>query len=119
MNWPQVRGTIVSSKVSQYCGTKFAEDTPVIEYEFSYEGRSIRSAHWRAGNFSSGIPGSADDITARYPVGSTVTVFVNPKLPSDSVIEPGMTAWSWVLFGLGIVIFALASQPFMQIRPQQ
>ena len=36
-------------------------------------------------------PAEAD--VSRYPVGTDITVFVNPDMPADSVVEPGTKKW--------------------------
>ena len=106
--WTQSSGVIVTSKtVRQYAGHGRNEVLPIIEYEFDYQGQSFKTSHWRLGNYSVGNRTSALVVTSRYPVGSSVTVFVNPRQPEKSVLETGASSLCWVPFGFGIFFLAL------------
>ena len=65
--WPQVTGRIMRSRIQ--LGQSFLPD---IEYAFVY-----------------GWPGAARRIANRYPVGSSVIVYVDVADPNNSVLEPG------------------------------
>ena len=107
-DWPQASGLIVTSRtLREYAGRGREQVSPVIEYEFTHEGRSFRSSHWRPLNFSVGNSVSAQAVTSRYPVGSSVTVFVNPRNPMRSVLEYQPSWLCWVPFGFGILFAAL------------
>ena len=109
-NWPQARGTIVTSNTRrQYVAKGREEVLPIIEYQFDYGGKSIQSSHWRFGNYSIGNRESAEAIASRYRVGTSVTVFVNPKEPMTSVLERGATPLSWIpiAFGIGLMLLSL------------
>ena len=61
--WPQASGVIVTSTtLRQPLANGNYEVSPVIEYEFSYDGRSFRSDHWRPLNFSFGNSISAQAV---------------------------------------------------------
>jgi hypothetical protein len=112
-SWPKASGVIVTSTtLRQYAGRGRDEVTPVIEYEFTQDGRSFRSAHWRLLNFSVGNSISAQAVISRYPVGSSVTVFVNPRDPMRSVLECQPSWLCWVPFGFGILFVALFTLAF-------
>jgi hypothetical protein len=109
-DWPQASGVIVTSTtLRQPVGNGTYEVSPVIEYEFSHNGRSFRSDHWRPLNFSVGNSISAQAVTSRYPVGQSVTVFVNPRNPMRSVLEFQPSCLCWVPFGFGIFCVALSA----------
>ena len=115
--WPQAPGRIVSCELMRQPGPKGGEVvTPVIEYEFNHEGRSFKSSHWRFGNFSVGNSVSAQAVVSRYPVGSSVTVFVNPQQPMKSVLEHQPSWLSWVPFGFGIFFLALFILTIMMVQ---
>jgi hypothetical protein len=97
--WPRASGKIITSTNSD--GTRHV--TPIIEYEFTYQGKLIKSSHWRLGNYSEGCRETTDDVTSRYPVGLPVTVYVNTQHPEESVLEVEPSRLSWVLFILGSV----------------
>ena len=107
--WPQSTGRIVTSRaLRKYVGQGREEVVPIIEYEFDYQGRSFKTSHWRFGNFSIGNPQSAEAVMLRYPVGSSVTVFVNPRQPMKSALEAGTSSLCWVPFGFGIFFLAIS-----------
>ena len=108
-DWPQTSGVIVASttKLRPLAGFGTYEASPIIEYEFTHDGRSIRSDHWRPLNFSFGNSISAQAVTSRYPVGQSVTVFVNPRNPMRSVLEFQPSGLCWVPFCFGIMFVAL------------
>lgn len=105
--WPQSSGVIMASKtVREYAGRGREQVLPVIEYSFDYQGQSFKSSHWRLGNCSVGNSASARVVTSRYPVGASVTVFVNPRQPLKSVLEHRPSSLCWVPFGFGILFLA-------------
>jgi Protein of unknown function (DUF3592) len=112
-DWPQTSGVIVASTtLRQYVRPGTYEVSPVIEYEFTHDGRSFRSDHWRPLNFSVGNSISAQAVTSRYPVGQSVTVFVNPQHPMRSVLEFQPSWLCWVPFGFGIFFIAVSALTF-------
>ncbi|MGA3268874.1 MAG: DUF3592 domain-containing protein [Verrucomicrobiota bacterium] len=114
--WSKASGRIVSCELLRQPGPRGGEVvTPVIEYEFNHEGRSFKSSHWRFGNFSVGNSVSAQAVVSRYPVGSSVTVFVNPQQPMKSVLEHQPSWLSWVPFGFGIFFLAVFLLAFVMI----
>lgn len=109
-DWPQASGVIVASTtLRQYAGRGRSAVTPIIEYEFTHDGRSFRSSHWRLFNFSVGNSISAGAVRSRYPVGHSVTVYVNPRNPMKSVLERQPSWLSWVPFGFAILFAALSA----------
>ncbi len=100
--WPQSSGVIVASSI-----IRGKAAIPIIEYQFDYLGKTYKSSHWRWGNFSTGYGISADAVMARYRVGSPVTVFVNAKDPTKSVLEAKPSSLCWAPFGFGIFLVAV------------
>jgi Protein of unknown function (DUF3592) len=114
--WPQTTGTIVTSgNESQSVGQGRREVTPVIEYEFNYQGQSCKTSHWRFGNYTMGNEISAGAVTSRYPVGSSVTVFVNTRHPEKSVLESKASGLCLVPFGFGLLFVAIAILILLQV----
>ena len=105
--WPRTPGVILESQCLK--GPRSA--VPVIEYEFNYQGRSFKSSHWRLGNYSTGAAGigrsDGERVAWRYPVGRRVTVFVNPRDPTKSVLEANGSLF-WLPFCAGLFIFGLS-----------
>lgn len=106
--WPQASGKIITSgTVLKRINMSTAEILPIIEYEFDYQGQRLKSAHWRFGNYSTGNQDSAQEVISRYPIGATVTVFVNPRRPAKSVLETHTSAMSLVPFILGSFLLVM------------
>jgi hypothetical protein len=112
--WPTVSGAILSSRINAtptgYGGKEF---TPVVEYEYRFNGQSFKSSRRRLRHYASGQSADAEAIHFRYPAGSSVTVFVNPRKPEKSVLEYGVTPLSWIPLALGLVFISLALLPLL------
>ncbi len=46
----------------------------------------------------------ADDLTARFPAGARVKVFVMPNHPEVSVLKPGLDRMLWVIAASGLCL---------------
>ena len=82
--WPQVTGRIMRSRIQ--VGRSFFPD---IEYAFVFQGTAFRCSKVRSFLLAYGWPGAARRIANRYPVGSSVVVYVDVGDPNNSVLEPG------------------------------
>lgn len=105
--WPQVDGTIVNSTIKkQLVQAGGYQYIPLIDYEYSYEGKNYSSSKWRVGNYATGSSEDAEVIHSRYPIGGKVKVFVDPENSYNSVLEFGTTPLSWVCIVLGLFVTA-------------
>ncbi|MGP8202239.1 MAG: DUF3592 domain-containing protein [Limisphaerales bacterium] len=112
--WSKVAGTIVSSRIDAApAGSGETTFTPVIVYEYRFNGQSFKSSQRRLRNYVSGQSADAEAISSRYPAGSSVTVFVNPGKPEQSVLEYGVTPLSWIPLAVGLVFILLAFLPLL------
>lgn len=82
--WPQVTGRITRSHI--HVGRSFFPD---IEYAFVFQGTAFQCSKVRSFLLGYGWPGAARRIANRYPVGSSVAVYVDVADPNNSVLEPG------------------------------
>jgi hypothetical protein len=102
--WTQVPGRIVSLSVQMMRGYYY----PVVEYEYPHLGLMKRSGRIRSLEISVNWPGPANLTIARYPTGSTVTVFVDTTRSHESVLEPGgdtrFVPFMFVCSGIAVVI---------------
>lgn len=81
-HWLQVSGIITSvSIVKQATGDIYVGSVsiPIVEYEYRHNGQTFKSTRRRASNYARGDKISAEEVTSRYSVGSSVNVFINPK----------------------------------------
>ena len=100
-NWPQYLGKIVESTMIRGRG---GDDgfgfTPSIRFEYEADGVPRESRHFAFHRWS-GSRARAEATIARYPVGSTVTVYHNAERPEHSVLETGYAGYS-----VAIAVFA-------------
>jgi len=87
--WAAVPGRVIRSKV-HLVGGNFE---PLVEYSYSFEGATHTGSRLRSTDVSTESRGPAEADVARYPPGADITVFVNPDMPADSVVEPGTREW--------------------------
>ena len=111
-SWPTVDGQIISSTITSTYSTggSSEKNTPVVEFEYSVEGKSFRGDRIRFATSTYADYKSAEVVTKRYSVGRTVPVFYDPEDVSNSVLEPGKSGSRWYLIGIGIVIAAFAGK---------
>ena len=103
LGWRKADGKIVYSSPHQ----QFRLYRVDLRYRFAYNGREYRGDRYR---FQFAIARDrmkswqVDAIQARYPVGESVQVAVNPWNPSDSVLESGPDGESFLWLGFGLVL---------------
>lgn len=64
-------------------------EIPVVVYQYQVDGKDYQGQTIRAGEqfLSIRVMGSAQDTTARYPIGAQVMVYYNPANPAESALE--------------------------------
>jgi hypothetical protein len=102
-DWHQVEGVVLSSSVHWGGGTA----VPDIHYEYTYEGRKFRADRFRSFELHMSFGSPSRDIVARYPVGKSVRVYVNPKDPYFSVLVPGGDPKGYVFIGVVAAVICL------------
>lgn len=83
--WPCVIGRVLESKVDHWGGST----QPLVEYTYEFRGREYWGNRIVAPEVSLWLPRSAARVIAKYPVGSSTQVFVDPQMPSRAVLQPG------------------------------
>lgn len=116
-SWPTTSGEILSSSVrvdDDEDGTSYFGDVT-----FRY---AVADLPYTSDTVSFGQYGSnrshAEEIVAKYPVGSQVTVYYDPNDAGTAVLEPGVTWSSYFVLGMGLsfTCFPLLFLPFMLLR---
>ena len=107
--WPTVEGRVISSTVQTKHGTggDITRYYPVVEYEYSVEGKSLRGNRITFDTQPMDHT-SAASIANRYSVRRSVPVFYDPEDTANSVLEPGTSGTSWLGIGVGIVFAVVA-----------
>lgn len=104
-SWTPTPCRVISSRVQSHAGDGSTTYRVDILYAYQVNGREYRSNRYKfMGGSSSGYAGKAA-IVGRHPAGATVTCYVNPRDPSDAVLERGLTPDLWL--GAIPVVFAL------------
>lgn len=83
-NWSSVPGKVTTSRVSYESSADKTNATPFVVYVYEVDGKT-----YEENSISPGILtiSNAEKVVARYPRGSEVTVYYNPKNPSQAVLE--------------------------------
>jgi len=110
LKWVAVPGRVTHSKV-HLVGGNFE---PLVEYSYSFEGAVHTGNRLRSTGVSTESRRPAEADVARYPPGTVITVFVNPDIPTDSVVEPGTKKWH--LIGVAFSCAFLACWGLIMIR---
>jgi len=100
--WKETPCTILSSQVGRHSGksTTYSID---IAYRYSFDGIEYTAKRYHfVGGSSSGYKGK-DAVVKRYRPGSRAVCYVNPRAPSQAVINRGFTSDMW--FGLIPLVF--------------
>ena len=117
--WERTSCVVISSEVTRHSGSKGGSTYSVnILYSYEVKGREYRANRYNfMGGSSSGYDGKAA-IVNRHPPGAKTFCYVNPRDPTDAVLEPGVTADLWfgliplvfVVVGVGGLYFTLRSK---------
>jgi len=109
--WKKVPCTMVYSKVTQ---APYSANTPTalhyqlhVEYNYTFEGRRYTSRRLTTGK-SSGTtdPASGHHLVSQLPPGTAGTCYVNPRNPSEAVMQRGRL-WMGMFLFFPFIIFGL------------
>ncbi|TET30890.1 MAG: DUF3592 domain-containing protein [Anaerolineales bacterium] len=113
-NWPIAEGKVVHSGVQAHQSMDDEGDISTtygasIEYAFNVSGQEIQGTRRSFTDMRTNSVRRAEQILARYPQGSSVTVYHHPDKPSLSVLEPGVQWWIYALMiiVLGLLVFGV------------
>jgi hypothetical protein len=82
-----------------------------IQYEYAFSGATHLSDHYGWAGYSSSAREESEAIVRRLPAGTRTTCYVNPKQPTEAVVENTFPwGWAWFpLLPLGFAAWALRS----------
>lgn len=113
--WPTVVGEVFSSDVSSYTDSKKKTMYRAnINYSFVVNGKEYTSDDISMSESSSSNPGYAKKVCYQYPVGKKVKVFYDPKTPSSSLLEPGISFVLYLPMIGGAVFFLIGVGIFLK-----
>jgi hypothetical protein len=88
-SWASTRGVVLASTIQVRRIGKSRSEIAVVVYRYEVNGKEYQRSVIRAGDRQGRIRlrGDAREATARYPVGSIVTVDYDPANPSEAALE--------------------------------
>jgi hypothetical protein len=102
-DWSSVTGRVLTSKVVPKSSSN-RSTTPAVTYTYEVAGKIYKGETILPGWIQRSSPEYARKIVARYPKGANVTVYYNPKKPSEACLERYSMAkaqeWKWLIGGV-------------------
>ena len=88
-SWLSTSGTVLISTVQSKRSGNSTTVFPVVVYQYEVDGKGYQGKTIKAGEqyLNVRIYGQAQETSARYPVGASVTVYYNPANPAESALE--------------------------------
>jgi len=113
-SWPSTQGVVIHAGVASSgpSGGKvsYSED---VQFTYRVDGRNYKSSRIDVepgpGATYSSDPSNARTMVNRYPTGKSVAVYYNPAKPSLGVLQPGVTAMTWRIIGIGSVFIFIGA----------
>ncbi len=101
VDWPVVPATIMESRVLQQGSAR----SPRLTFSYRVEAQGRVGHRLWVGPRSVAVTGGwADRVVARYPVGASVRVAVDPRDPAYAVLEAGPRALHWLPVAIAAVV---------------
>ena len=111
-------GKVLASKVKTHPGDSDSGPTyePLIKYSYVVDGREYTSMRYAYGTFSTDNRGNASQIVKDHPPGRKITVWCDPRKPSEAALSietPNMYYFlllfgqPFILVGLGGIVYTL------------
>jgi hypothetical protein len=102
--WPKVTGRITRSEIDEFEGRLTPKSTlttlyrPLISYAYEFNGIKYSGDELSlGGKVTANTPSFAKKQVAKFPIGKTIEVHVNPQNASEAVLKPA-PAHAWVLW---------------------
>jgi hypothetical protein len=123
--WPAGNGRVLASRLEEKREEVRADEgtstlvgfAPLVEYEYIHKGE-----RYTASTLSSAekqyARAQAQKVIDRYPIGSTVKVYVNPDSPVVTVLEPGGSISGMIFLIIGLAFIAAAILISLNVAPQ-
>jgi len=101
--WPAADGVVTRSEVTRSTDSDGGDSySPEITYTYTVNNEQLANKTIKFGENSYSSRKKAEGIANSYPVGKNVTVYYDPQQPEKSVLEPGVSAGSYIVIGIGI-----------------
>jgi hypothetical protein len=102
-SWPTTDGVVTKSEVTLSTDADGADSySPEVTYSYKVDNTKFFNSTIKFGENSYGNRRKAAEIAGNYNVGKKVTVYYDPNKPGSSVLEPGVSAGSYIVIGIGV-----------------
>lgn len=118
-SWPTAEGIVTESEVSHSTDSEGGDSySPEVTYRYQVGNLFYENNTIKFGENAYSSRRRAEQIAATYPVGRGVTVYYNPDQPDRSVLEPGVSAGSYIVLAIGLlfVVVSLVAALFSFFR---
>jgi hypothetical protein len=113
-DWPPVEGVIIASGVdapAAHVSDDLNDASAIVRYRYRVGGRQFEGDRTRIGGEALTTRMLATRMAARYPVGATVDVHVDPANPDNAVLDPAdtttLTAQTVLTMTFGVIAAVL------------
>jgi hypothetical protein len=100
-----VRAQVVESRLEAGSGLPFFGTEHSFAYRYIYQGQLFRASSYRPGGY-------LDEAIRSHPVGSMLTVYLDPEAPRLSMVWPGIARDQIVDLGIGLVLILIGVNSF-------
>ncbi|HEX2255653.1 MAG TPA: DUF3592 domain-containing protein [Afifellaceae bacterium] len=110
--WPRALATVESSEVVVETGRDTdghleTHYVPVVRYSYEAAGRALRGSRIRVNDLAFSRRGKAQEIVAKYPAGTQVTMRYDPADPTNAVLETVKPGIATAIFGGVFVVLGV------------
>ncbi len=112
-NWPTAPGTVEYTGMETYQSTDEDGSTSTtydatIQYSYTVGGQAYQGNRRTFTNVRTGSRRRVEQILARYPQGSAVSVYYDPANPQESVLETGVNTFAYVVMVIAGILVLVA-----------
>jgi hypothetical protein len=123
--WPTVNGRVLASRLEEKREEVHDEErtrprvgfAAVVEYEYIHQGERCTASTLSMAE-KQYARSLAQKVIDKYPVGTTVKVYVNPENPVEAVLEPGGSLSGIMFLIIGLTFIATAVMMGLNVAPQ-
>ncbi len=100
-----VRAQVVESRLEADSGLPIFGTDHAFAYRYIYQGQLFRASNYRPGGY-------LDEAIRSHPVGSMLTVYLDPDAPRLSMVWPGLARDQIGDLGIGLVLILIGVNSF-------
>ena len=105
--WPSTTGVVTTSEIKTRRSGDSTSYSPRVIYEYTVADKLLSNGDITVADNGSSRASAAEKKVATYAQGNEVTVYYNPNLPTQSVLEPGAPPILRILHAAGYIFGAL------------